>query len=559
MNQTRIHAISILLAIAALGWTQAATGERTSGPTDESPTAVVAADSEESKPIRQQPQPIVDGEPTRRAFAAGSLPEVDASSAAGDLGTPEHPVPGPKPASPAASILQGVDVGNLAGGAEVKLLGDGPFRYRSFELEDLGRFVVDLVGVTATPPSYAVPSESGPVERVRAAQFRAEPEPITRVVVDLRTPAAPVLEPRSDGLEIFFPGDGSVAAEADGAAAGGDDESAGGPAPGVTEEAAEPTAAQVAPSPGPSAPTEASPTIDSDALFANLAQGRRLASERTPIGPLDPQDSDVEDAVRTWQETGEAPVIQRSTTVLYPFGQKQVMLTCSPDRVCDIELQAGEVIYDVAVGASDRWTVQPLTSGDPEQPTPHVLVQPAVHGAATNLVIGTNKRVYHVGLHSPTVGELQARTVHYDRHLKFYYPDETVKTWNTAAQMRELLARRNAAHDRLRSNDLELATSLDSLNLAYTVDPNRRARRKVRWVPTAVFDDGVRTYIKFPRDASTTSLPTLVIEDGDKSLVPNSHYQPETRTLVVHRLFDEALLFQDTGHRRPEVGIRAKR
>lgn len=555
MIRAQIHAICVLVLIAAMTVSSVAAAERS----DKEPaTSEPAAPTELTTPS-QLPRPIVDSEPTRKAFAVGSLPGAAEGSPTENLGSPDNPVPGPEPKGRAASLLQGVNLDALAGGTEVTLQGDGPFRYRSFELEDLGRFVVDLVGVTATPPSFAVPSETGPIERVRAAQFRAEPEPITRVVVDLRSPAAPVLEPQPDGLEIFFAGDESEDNEGDPEAVTDYAESGTAPAPKVTEEAFDPAPLQVARAAGPSASTHASPADDSDALFANLAQGRRLAAERTPIGPLDPQDSDVDEAVRTWQETGEAPVIQRSTTVLYPFGQKQVMLTCSPDRVCDIELQAGEVIYDVAVGASDRWTVQPLTSGDPEQPTPHVLVQPAVHGTATNLVIGTNERVYHVGLHSPTVEQLQARNVHYDRHLKFYYPDETVKTWNTAAQMRELLARRNAEREKLRSNDMELATSLDSLNLSYSVDANRRARRKVRWVPTAVFDDGVRTYIKFPRDASTTSLPTLVIEDGDKSIVPNSHYEPETRTLVVHRLFDEALLFQDTGRRRPEVEIRAIR
>lgn len=556
MNRTRIHAICVLVLLAAFGVAGAA-GAESPG---EGPAASDADARAKQKTSAQVPRPIVDDEPTRKAFAAGSLPGTADGSPAVKVGTPENPIPGPEPDGRAASLLQGVELDALAGGAAVTLRGDGQFRYRSFELEDLDRFVVDLLGVAATPPSFAVPSEGGPVARVRAAQHRSEPEPITRVVVDLRSPSAPVLESQPNGLELYFPGEAAAEGR------GGDPQSdvASETEPVAAAAAAEQSEASTADtrlasgSPRPRVMVAALQEQETDALFANLARGRQLAAENTPIGPLDPQDQDVQDAVRTWQETGEAPVIQRSTTVLYPFGERQVMLTCSPDRVCDIELQAGEVIYDVAVGASDRWTVQPLTSGDPERPTPHVLVQPSVHGTATNLVIGTNERVYHVGLHSPTAQELQSRSVHYDRHLKFYYPDETVQSWHTAAQMRELIAKRNAAREQLRSNDLELGTSLDRLNLSYEVDPNRRARR-VRWVPTAVFDDGERTYIKFPLDASTASLPTLVIEDGDKSLVPNSHYEPETRTLVVHRLFDEALLFQDTGRRRPEVEIRANR
>lgn len=146
--------------------------------------------------------PAVEAEPVDEAEEVAAATPVPAAT---PLGTPEEPVRGPEPRGILGSWLRSVAVEPGAAGTEVMLRGDGQFRYSSFGLEDPSRVVVDLEGVAAAEPWSSIPAGDGPVERVRAAQHRVDPEPMTRIVVDLGVSVAPVIEPLPTGLRLFFP------------------------------------------------------------------------------------------------------------------------------------------------------------------------------------------------------------------------------------------------------------------------------------------------------------------------------------------------------------------
>jgi len=95
--------------------------------------------------------------------------------------TPVDPVPS---SGPATNLLDVVPVGS-SNGATIELHGDGALTGTAFTLPNPDRLVIDLNGVIKRfdRSSYAV--GSGPVRQVRVAQNRTEPEPVTRVVVDL--------------------------------------------------------------------------------------------------------------------------------------------------------------------------------------------------------------------------------------------------------------------------------------------------------------------------------------------------------------------------------------
>src|SRR3546814_2277918 len=75
-------------------------------------------------------------------------------------------------------------------------------------------------------------------------------------------------------------------------------------------------------------------------------------------------------------------------------------LFAAPERVSDIALQPGETLTSVAAGDTVRWTVGDTTSGSGETKRTHLLVKPFAAGLSTNLVITTDRRVYHVQLTS---------------------------------------------------------------------------------------------------------------------------------------------------------------
>jgi type IV secretion system protein VirB9 len=74
-------------------------------------------------------------------------------------------------------------------------------------------------------------------------------------------------------------------------------------------------------------------------------------------------------------------------------------LLTSPGRVSDIILQPGETITSIAAGDTARWTVGDTSSGAGEGKRVHIL-EALLGGLATNLVIATDRRTYHLQLTS---------------------------------------------------------------------------------------------------------------------------------------------------------------
>jgi len=88
------------------------------------------------------------------------------------------------------------------GGLVVELHGDGALDARAFALSDPDRVVVDLVGVVNRVERSLFSLNSPLVRRVRVAQFKAVPTPISRVVVDLERSAQFSVEATGSGATL---------------------------------------------------------------------------------------------------------------------------------------------------------------------------------------------------------------------------------------------------------------------------------------------------------------------------------------------------------------------
>jgi type IV pilus assembly protein PilQ len=129
----------------------------------------------------------------------------------GQLGTADNPYLGPEPNGVRASQLVNVVSETYGETALVELVGDGSFSFSAFQLEEPARFVMDLPGVVKTTDQGRVPVDHGIVAQVRLAQFRSDPEPVSRIVFDLLQPAVPRIEPTPEGLAVSFDPDSLVA------------------------------------------------------------------------------------------------------------------------------------------------------------------------------------------------------------------------------------------------------------------------------------------------------------------------------------------------------------
>ena len=95
-------------------------------------------------------------------------------------------------------------------GVVVELKSDRPLHVRAFTLPDPRRLVLDLKGVINHVDRHLMPVNAPLVSQVRVAQFQATPEPVTRVVVDLRDRADYSINETATGATVSVGADGGV-------------------------------------------------------------------------------------------------------------------------------------------------------------------------------------------------------------------------------------------------------------------------------------------------------------------------------------------------------------
>lgn len=210
-----------------------------------------------------------------------------------------------------------------------------------------------------------------------------------------------------------------------------------------------------------------------------------------------------------------APAAFIAANALLPFvdGQIYHVLT-APEAVTDILLQPGETLGSVAAGDTARWVIGDTTSGAAAEKRAHVLVKPIGPGLATNLVITTDRRTYHLTLTSSAGPAMSA--------ISWTYPLDT------------MLALKREADAAVAAAPVASALNVDQLHFNYGITGD-----KVAWKPLRAFDDGKQTYIELPAGLGSTDAPPLFVI-GDKGAAELVNFRLRGRYYVVDRLFDVA-------------------
>lgn len=190
-------------------------------------------------------------------------------------------------------------------------------------------------------------------------------------------------------------------------------------------------------------------------------------------------------------------------------------LATAPERVSDIALQPGETLIAVAAGDTARWVIGDTASGSGPTRRTHILVKPATSGLRTNLVVTTDRRVYHLELSSGG----KAMT-----GIAWTYPQD------------ELLALRRAEAALAAAEPVAEPVAVERLNFNYAIEGDAPA-----WRPVRAFDDGAQVFIEFPLALESTEAPPLFVvgASGKPELV---NYRKRGRYYVVDRLFGAAEL-----------------
>jgi len=230
---------------------------------------------------------------------------------------------------------------------------------------------------------------------------------------------------------------------------------------------------------------------------------------RTPTARVDAANRA---AIREPSSAGYINAVQ-----VYPWTDGALYrLYAAPERVSDIALQPGEKLIAVSAGDTVRWVIGDTTSGAGEDTRVHVLVKPFAPGLATNMVIATDRRAYHVALESTDATAMAA--------ISWTYPQDRLLA----------LQRQNAQAEI--AKPIADNVALASLRFRYAISGDNPP-----WRPVRAWDDGTKVYIEFPGWLDQGEAPPLFVVGplGDSQLV---NYRVSGNHYIVDRLFAAAEL-----------------
>jgi type IV secretion system protein VirB9 len=259
--------------------------------------------------------------------------------------------------------------------------------------------------------------------------------------------------------------------------------------------------------------------------------------------PPDPLDA-LSPALRAAYLSGNDAPVRDGFAVFYPYRQyKEPIVHCAPGHITEIVLGSNERVLSATVGDGLRWALLPERNRVRVKPCPQgcstasvgagagqvVAPMPSVY--ATNLIIDTDRRTYHLKLQA---GPLS----HAMETLAFWYPDDI-----TTAQAARTAAMRKSAE--------EVADPPAKLNFGYRI-----VGPAVPWKPIEAFDDGSHEYLLFADNAALKDdMPALYTQNGKTQELVN--YEVRGNYYIVDRLYSDAALTQGAGTDRQTVRIQA--
>lgn len=232
--------------------------------------------------------------------------------------------------------------------------------------------------------------------------------------------------------------------------------------------------------------------------------------------PVSPSVARVAAANRAATQEPQAQSFVNAVQV-YPFSDGAIyQVYTAPGAVTDLALQPGENLIAVAAGDTVRWVIGDTTSGAGTDKRTHILVKPFATGLATNLIVTTDRRSYHLQLTATSRTAMAA--------LSWTYPAD------------QLIALRRAAEQAAAAAPIAEGLSIESLHFNYRLSGDSPA-----WRPLRAFDDGRQTFVEFSASIAVGEAPPLFIigPTGEAELV---NYRVRGRFYIIDRIFDRAEL-----------------
>ena len=265
-----------------------------------------------------------------------------------------------------------------------------------------------------------------------------------------------------------------------------------------------------------------------------------------------PQAQRTREVSERWEKRAGPVVLGEAGRVVTVFGASIPTAFCAPLVVCTIELEPGEQLTDTpSWGDTVRWQVTAKVQGDDPQ-TMVFEIKPSDDAGMTNLVIPTDRRLYHVNLvkddrvHTPILSFTYPDTV--EKQAKQRIADRRARQ---ADEARKVAAARAAAarkrEETLQRNGVETASGLKE---ASKLDFGFRITGNAPFRPVRVYSDGKQTYIDL-RPSYSGPLPALVPGRSEENKVLNTRVEAGGTRLVADRVIRDMWL--QAGKRRVRI------
>lgn len=173
------------------------------------------------------------------------------------------------------------------------------------------------------------------------------------------------------------------------------------------------------------------------------------------------------------------------------------------DYQASILFGEGEEVKTISLGNAKAWQIVPAGS--------RLFIKPVEEDATTNMLLITNKRIYHFILEASEAGPDGINDENLVFETKFVYP-------NTSNDIINLAANKNLGPD---------MDEPEKYNFNYTISGSQSI------APTRIFDDGEFTYFQFSREYDELPAFFLVDSEGRDSLV---NYRVSGNFIVVERV-----------------------
>jgi len=217
--------------------------------------------------------------------------------------------------------------------------------------------------------------------------------------------------------------------------------------------------------------------------------------------------------------------------VVYEYNPDVVYeVYAQPLRVSDICLEPGETAVEAPfVSDSERWILGAGVSYENNLSVQHIYVKPASSGLSASLIINTSRRVYRIILRS-----------YADVHMP-------VVRWRYSAVFPQNYIP-SPFSDYSENNNAPPAIDPALLSFNYTI--RHSLFNKPYWIPDLVFDDGSKTYVRFPAQVLQREMPAVF---ENKRFILN--YRVLGNLIVIDKLIEEITIKIE----RTEISITKKR